>query len=84
MGSVVGTRSVKIFTKFWKIDGNPSTIGGLLGDCQRRALSHVLVKENNTGKRVGVLGLRTCILRRNKVVGKWARKLALVHCIVED
>ena len=43
-----------------KIDGSTCTIGGLLGDCQRRALSHVLVKENKTGRRVGVLGLRTC------------------------
>ena len=45
-----------------KIDGIPSPIGGSLGDCQRRALSPVLVKENKTGRRVGVLGLRTCII----------------------
>ena len=45
-----------------KIDGSPRKIGGLLGDCQRRALSYVLVKENKTGRTVGVLGLRTCIL----------------------
>ena len=56
----MGTRSVKKFTVVGRIDGNPTTIGGLLGDCQRRALSHVLVKENNTGRRVGVLGLRMC------------------------
>ena len=54
----MGTRSVKKFTVVGRIDGNPTTIGGLLGDCQRRALSHVFVKENNIGRRVGVLGLR--------------------------
>ena len=54
----MGTRSVKKFTVIGKIDGSPSTIGGLLGDCQRRALSPVLVKENKNGRRVGVLGLR--------------------------
>ena len=41
----MGTRSVKEFTVFGKIDGSPSKIGGLLGDYQRRALSYVLVKE---------------------------------------
>ena len=56
----MGTRSVKKFTVVGKIDGNPSKIGGLLGDYQRRSLSHVLVKEKNTNRRVGVLGLRTC------------------------
>ena len=56
----MGTRSVKKFNVVGKIDGSPSTIGGLLGDYQRRALSHVLVKENKTGRRVGVLGLRMC------------------------
>ena len=56
----MGTRSVKKFIVVGKFDGNPSTIGGLLGDCQRRVVSHVFVKENNTGRRVGVLGLRTC------------------------
>ena len=45
-----------------KINGIPSTVGGLLGDCQRRALSPILVKENKTGRRVGVLGLRTYIV----------------------
>ena len=55
----MGTRSVKKFTTVGRIDGNPSTIGGLLGDYQRRALSHVLAKEN-IGSRVGELGLRTC------------------------
>ena len=45
-----------------KIDGSPSTIGGLLGDCKTRALSPILVKENKTGRKVGVLGLRTCII----------------------
>ena len=42
-----------------KIDGSPSTVGGFLGDCQRGALTLVLVKENKTGRRVGVFGLRT-------------------------
>ena len=42
-----------------QIDASPSIVGGLLGDCQRRALSILLVKENNIGRRVGVLGLRT-------------------------
>ena len=42
-----------------KINGIPSTVGGLLGDYQRRAPSLVLVKENKTGRRVGVLGLTT-------------------------
>ena len=37
-----------------KIDGSPSIVGGLLGDCQIRALTLVLVKENNIGIRVGV------------------------------
>ena len=55
----MGTRSIKQFTVVGKIDGSPSKIGGLLGDCQRRALSPVLVKENKTGRRVGVLGLMT-------------------------
>ena len=56
----MGTRLVKEFTLFGKLDGSPSTIGGLLGDYQRRALSYVLVKENKTGRRVGVFGLRMC------------------------
>ena len=55
----MGTRSGKKITVVGKIDGSPSTIGGLLGDCQRRALSPVLVKEKNTGRSVGILGLRT-------------------------
>lgn len=38
-----------------KIDGSQSTIEGLFGDFQRRDLSCILVKENNTGRRVGVL-----------------------------
>ena len=37
-----------------QIDGSPSTVGGLLGVCQRRALNLVLVKENKIGKRAGV------------------------------
>ena len=45
-----------------KIDGIPSRVEELLGECQRRALSHVLVKENKNGTRVGVLDLRTCII----------------------
>ena len=42
-----------------KIDGSPSTFGGLLSDCQIIALSLLLVKENETGRKLGVLGLRT-------------------------
>ena len=57
----MGTISVKQITVVGKIDGNPSTIGGLLGDCQIRALCPVLVKENKNGRRVCVLGLRMCI-----------------------
>ena len=45
-----------------KIDGSPATVGGFLDELQRRSLSHVLSKENKTGRRVGVLGLRTYIL----------------------
>ena len=45
-----------------KINGSTSIVGGLLGDYQRRAPGLVLVKENKTGRRVGVLGLRTCKL----------------------
>ena len=45
-----------------KIDGSPTTFGGFLDDFQRRYLSNVLLKENKTGRRVGVLGLRTYIL----------------------
>ena len=68
-----------------KIDNSQNTIGGLmLGYYQRRALSLVLVKESNTGRSVGVLGLRTCILWRNKVVVKWASQLAIVHCNADD
>ena len=37
-----------------QIDGSPSIVGGLLGDCQRRALNLVLVKDNNIGRRAGV------------------------------
>ena len=56
----MGTRSVKKFTVVGKIDCSPSRIGGLmLGEYQIRALSPVLVKENKTGRRVGVLGLTT-------------------------
>ena len=73
-GSVVGTRSVNFFTVVGKIDGSPSIIGGLLGDCQRRALSPILVKENKIGRRVGVLGLRTWKIWRTKVADKWARQ----------
>ena len=54
----MGTRSIKELNMVGKINGSPSTIGGLLDDGQRRALSLVLVKENKTGRRVGVLGLR--------------------------
>ena len=43
-----------------KINGSPSTVGGFFGDYQRRAPSLVLVKENKTGRRVGVLGLTMC------------------------
>ena len=50
----MGTRSVKKFTVVGKIDGSPSTIGGLLGDCQRRALTLIIVKENKFGIREGV------------------------------
>ena len=83
-GSVVGTISIKKFTVVGKIDGNPSTVGGLLGDCQRGALTLVLVKENKTGRRVCVLGVRTCKILRTKVAVKCAIQVALVHYIVED
>ena len=56
----MATLSVKKFTVVGRIDGNPTTIGGFLGDYQRRALSDLPVKENNTGRRVGVLGIRMC------------------------
>ena len=36
------------------IDGRPSTVGGLLGFCQRRGLTLVLVKDNKIGRRAGV------------------------------
>jgi len=58
----VGPILVKELTIVGKIDGSPSIVGGLLGDFQIIALSHIFVKENKTGKRVGVLGLRTCII----------------------
>ena len=58
----MGTRSIKKFTVVGKIDGSPSTIGWLLGDYQIRSLCPALVKENKTGRRVGLLGLRTCKL----------------------
>lgn len=45
-----------------KIDGIPSTVGGLLGDYQRRSLSPIPLKDNKTGIRVGVLDLMTCTL----------------------
>jgi len=41
----VGPRLVKEFNVVGKIDGNPSTVGGLLGDCKRRALNAILMKE---------------------------------------
>ena len=40
-----------------QIDGSPSTVGGLLGDCHRRALTLVLVKDNKIGRKVGVCSL---------------------------
>ena len=51
----MGPRSVKGLIVVGKFYGSPSKIGGLLGDCQRRVLSSVLVKENKIGRRVGVL-----------------------------
>jgi len=54
----VGPRSVKELTVHGKIDDSRSTVGGLFGDCQGRALSLVLVRDNKTDRRVGVLGLR--------------------------
>ncbi len=45
-----------------KIDGSISIVEGFLGDYQRRALSHVIVKDNKTSRRGGVLGLRMCII----------------------
>ena len=37
-----------------QIDASPSIVGGLLGDCQRRTLTLVLVKDNKIGRREGV------------------------------
>lgn len=45
-----------------KIYCSPSTVGGMLGDYQIRSLSPILVKDNKIGRRVGVLGVRTCKL----------------------
>lgn len=67
-----------------KIDGSPIIVGGLLGDCQIISLIPILMKDNKTSRRVGVLGLRTCIILMNKLVVKWVIQLALVHCIVGD
>lgn len=80
----MGPRSVKELIVVGESDGSPNTVGGLLGDYQRRALSHVLMKDNKASRRLGLLGLRTSILLRTKVAIKWASQLALVHCIIED
>ena len=50
----MGPRLVKKLTVVGKIDGSPSTVGGLLDYCQRRALTLVLVKDNKIGRRAGV------------------------------
>ena len=51
----MGPRSIKGLIVVGKIDGSLSTVGGLLGDCQRRAIRSILVKENKIGRREGVL-----------------------------
>ena len=51
----MGPRPTKGLIVVGKINGSLITVGGFLGDCQRRALSSILVKENKIGRRAGVL-----------------------------